>query len=162
MRIERIVDPAGLAEVAALEAATFTNPWTLEMLQRELRNNEHARIYVLRLPDGAVGAFCSCWVIADELHVNTLAVEERRRRQGLATALLRHVIAEAVAAGARRATLEVRSSNHAARRLYAHLGFSVAGIRRRYYSDPDEDAFILWHDRLPELATGDWRTENPG
>jgi ribosomal-protein-alanine N-acetyltransferase len=147
--IERVVEPAALAEVAALEAATFSNPWTLEMLQQEMSRNQHARLYVVRLPDMSVAAFCSCWVIFDELHINTIAVEERRRRQGLARALLQHVFADAAAAGARRATLEVRNSNHPARQLYAALGFAAAGIRRGYYTHPDEDALILWRNGLP-------------
>jgi [ribosomal protein S18]-alanine N-acetyltransferase len=59
---------------------------------------------------------------------------------------MRHVLEEAVRLGARRATLEVRAGNDAARRLYERLGFYVAGRRRNYYSAPVEDALILWRD----------------
>ncbi|MGE0446942.1 MAG: ribosomal-protein-alanine N-acetyltransferase RimI, partial [Vicinamibacterales bacterium] len=41
---------------------------------------------------------------------------------------------------------EVRASNEAARRLYERLGFYVAGARKNYYSQPVEDALILWRD----------------
>ena len=50
--------------------------------------------------------------------------------------------------GATRATLEVRASNVGARRLYERLGFAVAGLRRRYYTNPEEDALILWHEQI--------------
>jgi ribosomal-protein-alanine N-acetyltransferase len=54
------------------------------------------------------------------------------------------VLAEAGRLGATRATLEVRASNEDARRLYERAGFSVAAVRPRYYSNPVEDALILW------------------
>ena len=66
------------------------------------------------------------------------------RGRGIATALLEHVLADVIGAGALQATLEVRRSNIAALRLYERLGFVVAAVRPKYYSDPDEDGLILW------------------
>ena len=143
MAIERVTHSADLDAVAALEAATFTNPWTREMLDRELRQSDVARVYVVRLPGCRVAAFCACWLVHDELHINTIAVDARMRRQGLATALMKHLLAEAAAAGAQRTFLEVRRSNLPAQRLYERLGFTVAAVRRNYYSQPDEDALVL-------------------
>ena len=143
MAIERVTDPADLDAVAALEAATFTNPWTRDMLDRELRQSDVARVYVVRLPGCRVAAFCACWLVHDELHINTIAVDARMRRRGLATALMKYLLAEAAAAGAHRTFLEVRRSNLPAQRLYERLGFTVAAVRRNYYSQPDEDALVL-------------------
>jgi len=141
--IERLASDEDLDAVAALEAATFTNPWTRDMLARELAESAVARVYILRLPGERVAAFCACWVVLDELHVNTVGVAHRYRRRGLATALMNYVMADAAKDGAVRATLEVRESNDAARRLYEHLGFAVTGRRKAYYTQPDEDALIL-------------------
>jgi ribosomal-protein-alanine N-acetyltransferase len=141
-----------LDEVSALEAASFTNPWSQDTLARELSNSDVARVYVLRGPGTGLLAFCACWIIFDELHINTLAVEPAARRQGLATRLLRFVFAEAVAAGAQRATLEVRRSNDAALHLYERLGFVVQAVRSSYYTQPEEDGLILWHDNLPAAS----------
>ncbi|MCA1564028.1 MAG: ribosomal protein S18-alanine N-acetyltransferase, partial [Acidobacteria bacterium] len=138
-----------LDEVAALEAECFTNPWTREMLEREIAASDVARVYVLRDGTGRVVAFCTCWLVVDELHVNTIAVDPVQRRSGLATLLMRQVMDEAVRCGARRATLEVRASNEAARRLYATLGFVESAVRPRYYSHPEEDAIILWREYGP-------------
>jgi ribosomal-protein-alanine N-acetyltransferase len=146
--IARLTGDADLDDVAALEAASFTNPWSREMLARELRNASVSRVYVMRGEDQRLIAFCACWLIRDELHINTLAVREDDRRQGHATRLLAVVFAEAIAEGAQRATLEVRRSNDAALQLYAGLGFEVRGVRRNYYEHPVEDALILWRDRL--------------
>ncbi len=146
--IERLHADDDLEPVVALEAASFTNPWSQEQLARELTESSVSRLYVLRTPEQRVAAFCLCWLIVDELHVNTIAVDPAHRRRGLATELMRHAIADAVREGARRATLEVRRSNTAAIALYERLGFRTCAVRPAYYTKPDEDALVLWRDDL--------------
>lgn len=148
VRIERLTGEDDLNLVASLEARCFTNPWSRDMLARQLVESETTRIFVLRLPGVPVAAFCACWMLVDELHVNTMVVDFPFRRQGFGRRLMRHVLSEAVRTGARRATLEVRESNVAARRLYESLGFTVSATRPKYYSEPEEDALILWHEAL--------------
>ena len=151
MAIERLRSDAADPEidaVVALESESFTNPWSRETLVWELRNSDVTRVYVVRSDEGPIVAFCVCWLIFDELHINTLAVAPAARRQGVATALLRHLIADAVAGGATRATLEVRASNTPALDLYRRLGFHVEATRPGYYAKPPEDALILWRERL--------------
>jgi ribosomal-protein-alanine N-acetyltransferase len=148
VQIERVTDDRDIDAIVALEAASFTNPWSRETLVWELHNSDVTRIYVARNEEGRVIAFCTCWVIFDELHVNTLAVSPNARRQRIGTALMRAVMDEAVAAGATKATLEVRASNAAAIGLYAALGFRIKATRPRYYTSPEEDAYVLWLDDL--------------
>jgi ribosomal-protein-alanine N-acetyltransferase len=152
MVIEQISSAEDLDAVSALEAESFTNPWTREMLERELRQADVARVYVLRLPGYRVAAFCACWFIYDEVHINTIAVKPELRRHGLATALMRHILTDAAHAGAHRTFLEVRRSNEPAQRLYATLGFTVSGLRKNYYTQPEEDALVLQRD---EGGTGE-------
>ena len=146
--VDRIDAARDLDAVMAIEAASFTNPWSREMFAWELEHSDVARVWVLREDDGGVVAFCSCWLIFDELHIHTLAVLPDRRRQGHARALLDYVLRDAVGQGARSATLEVRKSNEPARRLYEAAGFVVKGTRRAYYEKPAEDALILWRESL--------------
>ena len=149
--MERLRDPAAAADLDAivtLEAESFTNPWARDTLVWELKNSDVTRVYLLRDEAAQVRAFCVCWLIFDELHINTLAVSPAARRQGVASRLLRDVMAEAVAGGASKATLEVRASNRAALALYERLGFHVAARRPRYYTLPEEDALILWKEGL--------------
>jgi ribosomal-protein-alanine N-acetyltransferase len=151
MRIERLRDAAGDAEidaVVALESESFTNPWSRDTLVWELKNSDVTRAYLLRDASETVVAFCVCWVIFDELHINTLAVAPAARRRGIATALLRHVMTDAAASGATKATLEVRASNTPAIALYERLGFRIAASRPGYYAKPAEDALILWREGL--------------
>jgi ribosomal-protein-alanine N-acetyltransferase len=144
--IERATGAPDVDAVAALEAASFTNPWTRQMLADELARNEFARLYVLRLPGIPVAGFCACWIVVDELHINTIAVAAEHRGRGLGSALMRHIMQDVMEQGVTRATLEVRESNRAARQLYESLGFVRVGVRPGYYTEPPEDALILWRD----------------
>jgi [ribosomal protein S18]-alanine N-acetyltransferase len=152
MAVERLSDERDLDEVAALEARCFTNPWTRDMLARELAQSDVACVFLLRLPDRRLAGFCSCWIVADELHVNTLVIDMPYRRRRLGVGLMQRVLEEAARRGVTRATLEVRESNEAARRLYASLGFEVVARRSGYYSTPEEDALILWRENPAKPA----------
>lgn len=144
--IEPLADDRDLEGVIEVEVVSFTNPWTRDMYSRELQNGSVCHILVVRNEKYRVAGFCAFWLVFDEMHINNLALRPQFRAQGIGRALLRHAIAEARDLGAKRATLEVRASNAAARRLYARLGFYVAGTRRNYYTNPVEDALILWWD----------------
>jgi tRNA threonylcarbamoyl adenosine modification protein YeaZ/ribosomal-protein-alanine acetyltransferase len=137
-----------LAGVDALQRRAFTNAWGAEAIRWELEHTDVARLYVLRDEAAGAVAYCACWMVFDELHINSLAVDEPWRRRGLARLLLQAVMRDAAASGAKSATLEVRQSNDAARALYEGLGFHVEGVRRDYYQNPREDALVLWHRRL--------------
>jgi ribosomal-protein-alanine N-acetyltransferase len=148
-RFERLAGDADLEGVLEVEHESFTNPWTRDMYAWELQNKSVCHIYVVRADDCRVAGFCAFWLVLDEIHINNVAMRPAYRQQGIGTQLMRHVLTEAKALGARRATLEVRASNEGARRLYERLGFYVAGTRRNYYSNPVEDALILWRDDEP-------------
>jgi ribosomal-protein-alanine N-acetyltransferase len=146
--IRRATTSPDLAAVDRLQRQTFTNPWGVDALRWELEHTDVARLYVAETPDREIVAYCACWMVFDELHINSLAVEEQWRLRGIARRLLVDVLADAARAGARTATLEVRESNVAARKLYEGLGFRVEATRRDYYQHPREDALVLWHRHL--------------
>jgi ribosomal-protein-alanine N-acetyltransferase len=136
-----------LDDVLEIEGASFSNPWTREMFLRDLANAGVAYGYVLNRPDGRGVAFCTVWVVLDEVHINNVAVHPDWRGRGFGRALLEYVLDLWEKLGAGRATLEVRRSNEVAINLYEKLGFTVAGTRRDYYTEPVEDALILWRER---------------
>ncbi len=148
------IEPAtarDLDDILRIEQESFSAPWTRKMFEAELSGNPFAHFSVLRSggADGTgkelLGYICF-WVVFEELRLMNLAVSPSARRQGLATALVRHALAVGRAQGAGRAVLEVRSSNEEARRLYERMGFVQVGLRAKYYANPIEDA------RLMELA----------
>jgi ribosomal-protein-alanine N-acetyltransferase len=144
--VEPLAGEDDLNGVLEVEHASFTNPWTREMYAWELRNRDVCHIYVVRTAGERVTGFCAFWLIVDEAHINNLAVRPAYRGRGLGTLLMRRVLTEARRLGAVRATLEVRASNAGARRFYEAMGFAVTATRPRYYTNPTEDALILWRD----------------
>jgi ribosomal-protein-alanine N-acetyltransferase len=150
--IEPLSSPSDLDAVLAIEAESFTSPWTREMYVAELENVGVSFCYLARNESGDILGFCSFWRVLDELHINNLAVAPTYRRRGIGTELLTHVLNEGARLGAYRATLEVRRSNDVARHLYEHLGFATAGVRRAYYTNPVEDALVLWREHLTHLT----------
>jgi len=94
------------------------------------------------------------WVIMDEAHITTIAVESNLRGRKIGERLLAEMLAAALKQGATRATLEVRETNEVAKRLYEKYGFTWVAIRRGYYSDNNENADILW---VNDMTTSEWR-----
>ena len=128
------------------------------MFEAELSHNPFGRFLTARLdPDGGaregdlVGYMCY-WLVFDELRLMNLAVEPSMRRRGIASDLIQHMLSVGRESGAVRAVLEVRASNVAARSLYERVGFRQVALRRRYYTDPVEDAVLLGMEPLQEYS----------
>jgi ribosomal-protein-alanine N-acetyltransferase len=92
--------------------------------------------------DRIVG-FVGLWFMVDEAHIVTIAVEERERRKGIGEMLLIAAIELAMRRAQEVVTLECRASNLPAQALYEKYGFRRVGVRKRYYTDNDEDALIM-------------------
>ena len=148
LRITTMTSADQIDSVLAIEEASFTSPWTREMYLSELENRNVSYCFLASYDEGPAIGFCSFWRVLDELHINNLAVLPDFRHRGIGAELLAFVLRYGAGLGARRATLEVRRSNTPALMLYDRFGFTVAGIRRDYYTNPQEDALILWKDQL--------------
>lgn len=92
--------------------------------------------------------FAGLWLMVDEAHITTIAVHPDYRGRGLGELELMSLIDIAYQIGAKWVTLEVRVSNYVAQSLYRKYGFREAGMRRRYYSDNQEDALIMWTEEI--------------
>ena len=130
-----------LPAVLAIERRSFQTPWSLAMFVLELSKPSGI---CLGIDDGRGGlsGYLVCSRYADVWHLMNVAVAPERRRAGIATTLMRSLF-DAAGPDAR-VTLEVRTSNAAAIRMYERFGFRPAGHRRRYYHDNGEDALIMW------------------
>jgi [ribosomal protein S18]-alanine N-acetyltransferase len=136
-----------LPAVHAIEHASFSAPWPDDAYRSEIETNHLATYLVVTVGDEVV-AFAGTWLMVDEAHITTFAVDPRWRRRGIGERLLLTLLDVAIERGAREATLEVRLSNVAARRLYEKYGFRPVGLRPRYYSDNGEDALIMTTEPL--------------
>jgi ribosomal-protein-alanine N-acetyltransferase len=138
---------ADLPEVEAIERASFTTPWPPNAYRSELSENRLASYLVARIGDRVVG-YAGMWLMVDEAHITTFAVHPSWRRRRIGERLLLAMLDLAATRRAREATLEVRVSNLAARRLYEKYGFRPVGVRPRYYSDDGEDALVMTTEPL--------------
>lgn len=141
-----------LNDVAALELACFSRPWSRQMLAEELDNQCAAFLVALEPETEKVIGYAGLLVAADEGYITNVAVDPSRRRQGVAAQLLQ--VFDNFARGNQLAflTLEVRPSNTAAIALYQGFGFREVGRRRNYYDLPKEDALILTKYYTEEAA----------
>lgn len=147
-----------LGQVQVIDHNSFSLPWPASAYNYELTNPQ-SLLWVAELtgeasPPKIVGMIVM-WLIVDEAHIATLAVEPEFRRQGIGRALLATALGEAARRGMLEATLEVRANNLVARRLYREFSFETVGIRPQYYRDNSEDALIMTMKNLAQ-ASKDW------
>lgn len=134
-----------LAQVAAIDAVSMPSPWSKELFEAEL-GRSMARYFTAEDGAGRVQGYLGYWEAPGEAHLITAAVNPTDRRKGVARALFDHALGLAAKTGAGLATLEVRSGNEAAQKLYESLGFRMVAIRKKYYADNLEDAFVMLKD----------------
>ncbi len=140
---------ADLDAVQVIEESSFSTPWPPNAYRSELMTNRLASYLVARAGDRIV-AYGGMWLMVDEAHITTFAVDPAWRRQRIGERLLVAFFDLAHDRQARELTLEVRLSNLAARRLYEKYGFRPVGLRPRYYSDNNEDALIMTTEPIDE------------
>ncbi len=141
---------ADLYDVLEIEKNSFPTPWSLRAFVAELTDNEHARYLVACVEDRVVG-YGGYWIILDEAHVTNIAVHPGYRGFKIGNRILVELMKGAARDGAKRMTLEVRQSNKPAQKLYEKMGFIRQGIRKGYYTDTGEDAYIMCQDNLVEF-----------
>ncbi|MFC7441610.1 ribosomal protein S18-alanine N-acetyltransferase [Laceyella putida] len=139
----RPMELVDLTRIEEVENLSFPTPWPRKAFYNELVLNQFAHYTVVSV-DGEIAGYCGFWLILDEAHITNVAIHPDYRGRGLGKAILLHVMQLARELGAASMTLEVRVSNHVAQRLYEHLGFVRSGLRKEYYTDNKEDAFIMW------------------
>jgi ribosomal-protein-alanine N-acetyltransferase len=140
---------ADLPQVIAIERRAFPTPWSLAMFVLEL--SKPSGICLAAVVEERLVGYLVCSRYDTIWHLMNVAVDDRLRRQGIATTLLERLF-ELADKPSEQYTLEVRTSNEDAIRLYERFGFRTAGRRRAYYHDNREDALIMWRT-VPERAT---------
>ncbi|MGA8475050.1 MAG: ribosomal protein S18-alanine N-acetyltransferase [Candidatus Cybelea sp.] len=139
--------PSDVAAVTRIERASFSTIWPADAFYNELSTNKLAHYFVGRFNDNIV-AYGGIWVILEDSHITTLAVDPGHRGRRFGEVLLLRLIDEAIERGSAWLTLEVRESNTVAQRLYRKYGFTTVTMRTGYYSDDNESALIMWAGSL--------------
>lgn len=139
-----------LLEVVEIEEQSGLSRWGWAAYYAELQGSNRDLMLVARAPESkapsvsqTLAAYIVARVGANELHINNVAVRERYRRQGIGLILLGRILEEGRRLGVDGAFLELRAGNKAALSLYEKCGFRVASRRKKYYSEPAEDALVM-------------------
>ena len=136
-----------IEHVSRLERRCYTLPWSSSAYTTEVTNP--SAYYTVALDEnGVIIGYAGMWVIMDEAHLTTIAVEPARRGLKIGERLLLDLLEEGMSRGTKRATLEVRERNTVAHNLYLKYGFEDVAVRKRYYSDNGENAIIMWANDL--------------
>ena len=136
-----------IEHVSRLERRCYTLPWNSSAYVTEI-GNPSAYYTVAAEENGYVVGYAGMWVIMDEAHLTTIAVDPASRGRKIGDRLLLDLLEEGMARGAGRATLEVRQNNTVAHNLYLKYGFEDVAVRKNYYSDNGENAIIMWANNL--------------
>ncbi len=148
----REMTQSDVPRVYEIDVASFSLPWPQRSYQFELEQNPASRLYVAEIEREEGGrlvvGMTVMWIIMDEAHIGTFAVDPAFRRQGIGRRLLAESLLQAYNCGVRRCYLEVRRSNRAAQALYSSFGFQQTSIRPHYYRDNNEDALLMTLDSL--------------
>jgi ribosomal-protein-alanine N-acetyltransferase len=149
-----------LPAVMEIDRLSFALPWPERSFRFELTGNAASHLLVAEMPlgdQGRIAGYLGYWLLVDEMHLSTLAVDPEMRGRGIGERLLLAGLEQAWIQGAEMSTLEVRPSNKAALGLYRKHGFELVGRRRAYYQDNNEDALLM-----TLTALSDWRTVTGG
>lgn len=130
-----------ICQIEEIEKLCFSKPWSYASIYEEL-SNKNAHFYVAK-DNNIVLGYIGMYGICGEGYIANLAVHPKYRRRGIANELLSHLIKYAKCNDYNFVTLEVRKSNSLAISVYKRSGFVEAGLRRNFYSSPNEDAIIM-------------------
>lgn len=141
----RQIKQTDLAQVCAIEAAIFSDAWTMQSFEETMQNPESCLLVAVDDEDTVLG-YCCLYTAVDEGEIVNVAVADKARRLGVGYALVSALMREGSLRGVTFFYLEVRESNLPAQKLYEKLGFKAAGLRKNFYQKPLEHALIMTCD----------------
>ena len=130
-----------LGRLVEIDSNWNPRSWSVQLFERELSNSS-SRVRGLFIHEILVG-YLIAHVVCDEAHIVSFGIAPEWREKGGGKFLLADFLRMAPLEGVVVVSLDVRASNQRAQNLYARYGFSVAGVRRRYYSDNGDDALTM-------------------
>lgn len=131
-----------LDQICEIEIEAFSHPWSKDDFEIELQSNPYALYFVL-IEEELIKAYIGIWLIYEKAQITTIAVRKDFRTQGLSKILMKFLDAVCIENNVEEISLEVRVSNEKAINLYHRFGFIKKGIRKDYYQDNHEDAYLM-------------------
>ncbi len=132
-----------LPSVLRIEGKVYPRPWSAGLFLSELAQKS-SRAYIVARHQGKVVGYAGVMILGDEGHITNIAVDPAYHRHHIGTRLMIALIEESRERKVRSMTLEVRRANAGAQTMYRNFGFQTVGVRRGYYVETGEDAYIMW------------------
>ena len=151
IKIQRMQHP-DLEAVLKIENS-FPHPWSRTHFEQSLKFHNECFVLILQDTKEIVGYFIGT-PGEGEYNVHNIVIDAKHHRKGFATAMFRLVVKNHFKKF-QNYFLEVRKGNTSAIELYYKLGFKVISIRKDYYSNPTEDAFVMKFSLLDNIALND-------
>lgn len=142
---------ADIAAVSQMEQRLFSSPWPRDSFRYELQENPYSHLFVAEDERGQLIGYAGVWTTFDQAQITTIGVDEPYRRQRWATRLMQRLFQVAQECGCEMISLEVRVSNLPAQTLYKKMGFETIHVRKSYYQDNHEDAYLMMRPLGGEL-----------
>lgn len=141
MTAVRAMQVRDVDEVSRLERQIFSKPWSRTGFVDAL--NLGNTVFLVAEEEGRILGYIGMYFALDEGEITNVAVDPAERRKGIGGILLDAIKKEAERRSLTKIVLEVRVSNETAIRLYERNGFAGCGIRKEFYEEPREDAYIM-------------------
>lgn len=134
---------ADIEDILIINRMSFPDPWSRSVFEDELLTNDFATYYIMRQGGIAIG-YIGLWLVIDDASVTNIAIHPDYRGKQYGEQLFLYALQQAIARGMNRLSLEVRTSNVIAQKLYQKFGLVPGGIRKNYYANNGEDAIVMW------------------
>ena len=136
-----------LPAVLRIEGKVYPRPWSAGLFLSELAQRG-SRAYFVARNAGRVVGYAGVMILGDEGHVTNIAVDPGFHRHKIGTRLMLALVQASKDRKVRSMTLEVRKANAGAQSMYRKFGFQTVGVRKGYYVETGEDAYIMWAEGL--------------
>lgn len=142
MRIRKM-EQLDIKDVMEIDQQTFTSPWNEEIFIHEVNENNYAHYFIVETDKEIIG-YVGLWIVYEDAQITNIALLKKYRGYKIGEKLFGYALQYAHKQGAERLSLEVRMSNIVAQNLYRKFGLVPGGIRKKYYTDDNEDALVMW------------------
>lgn len=142
MRIRKM-EQTDVKDVMGIDQKTFASPWSEEVFVHEVSENDYAHYFIVETNKEIIG-YVGLWIVYEDAQITNIALLKEYRGYKIGEKLFGYALQYAHNQGAGRLSLEVRVSNIVAQNLYRKFGLVPGGVRKKYYTDDNEDALVMW------------------
>ncbi len=140
----RRMEERDIEAVAEIETECFAEPWSKSSLREYVEKTD--ALFLVSEEEGVINGYAGMYYVYPEAYITNVAVSNAYRNRGIATEIMERMFEISQEEGVERCSLEVRVSNQSAIHLYEKLGYISVGERKNFYSQPTENALIMWKE----------------